>query len=179
MENPNNNDRLPGDYIAGFTDGEGCFSLNYRREKRMERKGHPSYYRWTTYFYIVSRHDDKEILKRIKGVLKCGKIYTLNKRGIKNGTASVQYAVQNFQDIVDKVIPFFHKYPLQAKKNKDFDLWEKAVKILSVHKRKRPKGTGQGWTLRPYSKEEHNTLLSIRNKMRQYKSKMERNYKHI
>ncbi|MDA2936567.1 LAGLIDADG family homing endonuclease [Patescibacteria group bacterium AH-259-L05] len=175
----NSRNILPGDYIAGFVDGEGCFALNYSKETRLQRKGTPSYYRWTSYFYIVARYDDREILEQIKDALNCGKIYILNKEGIREGTATVQYAVQNFNDIFNKIIPFFHKYPLRAKKKYDFELWEKGVKILSKHKKKPPEGKGRGWTLRPYSNKEHNALLLLRNKMRRYKSTMKRDYKYI
>lgn len=37
---------LPGDYIAGFVDGEGCFALKFRRDVRHDRPGNPEYYYW-------------------------------------------------------------------------------------------------------------------------------------
>ena len=49
---------LPGDYIAGFVDGEECFYLTYRSEKKYDRKGQPTYYR-----------DDIDILKQINKTL--------------------------------------------------------------------------------------------------------------
>lgn len=72
-------DLLPGDYIAGFTDGEGCFYL------------------------------------------RCGKI------SFTRIHDTARYNVQNIKDIVEKVIPFFKKYPLRAKKRQDFELWEESL----------------------------------------------------
>ena len=46
---------LPGDYIAGFVDGEGCFYLTYRSEKKTKRPGQPIYRRWLAYFAIKSK----------------------------------------------------------------------------------------------------------------------------
>jgi intein-encoded DNA endonuclease-like protein len=118
---------LPGDYIAGFVDGEGCFYLTYRSETRRERAGSPTYFRWTPYFTILLREDDLEILKQIQRALACGKIYHM-----KGGQVSV--GIQNINDLFEKVVPFFIKYPLRAKKKNDFNLWCKALEIVYKNK---------------------------------------------
>ena len=59
-------EKLPGDYIAGFIDGEGCFALKFRRDVRRERKNNPVYYYWDIEFAVVLRGDDKDILNNIK-----------------------------------------------------------------------------------------------------------------
>lgn len=165
---------LPGDYVAGFVDGEGCFYLNYRKETKRNRKGSPSYYRWTPYFAITIREDDIEILKKIKNTLKCGKIYKL-KRSPKQSSAQAWYGVQNIDDIFEKIVPFFNQYHLRAKKKNDFKLWSRAVEILYKHKHHSPK---QLFSRRPHSLENKKILTSLRAKMRQYKSKMNRDYMH-
>ena len=38
-------ERLPGDYIAGFVDGEGCFALKFSKETKRNRPNSPAYYR--------------------------------------------------------------------------------------------------------------------------------------
>jgi len=37
-------EKLPGDYIAGFVDGEGCFALKFRRDYKSKRKSKPEYF---------------------------------------------------------------------------------------------------------------------------------------
>ena len=74
----NTGKELPGDYVAGFVDGEGCFYLTYRSEIRYERPGKPKYFRWTPYFAINLRQDDKEILEKIRNTLSCGNIHFNN-----------------------------------------------------------------------------------------------------
>jgi intein-encoded DNA endonuclease-like protein len=37
-------EKLPGDYIAGFVDGEGCFALKFSKETKRNRAGNPCYY---------------------------------------------------------------------------------------------------------------------------------------
>ena len=48
-------DNLPGDYVSGFVDGEGCFYLAYRSENKLNRPNQPKYFRWTPYFASVLR----------------------------------------------------------------------------------------------------------------------------
>lgn len=95
------NKQLPGDYIAGFVDGEGCFALNFRRDLRSERKNQPDYFYWRAEFAITLREDDKEILYLIKNTLGCGKVHDSNSRG------AVRYQVSKFDDLAEKIMPFF------------------------------------------------------------------------
>lgn len=155
-------DLLPGDYIAGFTDGEGCFYLTYRKETKIHRKGSPIYFRWITYFAIVVRTDDLPILKGIEYTLRCGKI------SFTRIHDTARYNVQNIKDIVEKVIPFFEKYPLRAKKRQDFELWKEATQIVqrNLYNNK-------------YRRSDNKRLVEIRNEMRKYKSRREEEYKNF
>lgn len=137
-------DKLPGDYIAGFVDGEGCFALKFRREIRHDRGKRsgikPVYFYWDIEFAINLRQDDKEILEKIRDALSCGIVNKPNKRGI------VRYAVNDINDLSTKVATFFQKYPLHAKKRFDFQLWKEAVAImkrnqhLAVNRKKGERG---------------------------------------
>lgn len=162
----NSSEKLPGDYVAGFVDGEGCFYLTYRSETRYERPGKPKYFRWTPYFAINVREDDKEILGKIKNTLGCGKIYILNRK--KQWGSMAQYIIQNLDDLNTTVVPFFNKHPLRAKKRHDFELWSKALKTMYEKKKSKTRCTP----------EDNKKLFSIREKMRAYKSKMGRGYKN-
>jgi len=123
-------DKLPGDYIAGFVDGEGCFALKFRRDIRHDRKNKPVYFYWDVEFAILLRADDKEILEQIQQTLDCGRI-SISKRG------SARYSVNDIDDLMNKVIPFFQKYLLRAKKRHDFNLWKEAVTIFSRNRQVR------------------------------------------
>lgn len=108
------NNTLPGDYVAGFVDGEGCFYLTYRSETKLSRASHPKYFRWVAYFAIVLKQDDVDILNRIKNTLGCGRIYKMSTRPF------VSLNIQNTDDLYTKVMPFFKLYSLRAKKCNDF-----------------------------------------------------------
>ena len=160
--NSNTSEKLPGDYIAGFIDGEGCFYLTYRSEVKYKRQDKRKYFRWTPYFAINIREDDKEILEKIRNTLKCGNIYLL-KRG-----EMAHFIIQNMDDLYMKIVPFFTKYPLRAKKRHDFKLWCEALEIMYKNKKNRAR----------CSEQDHKKLFTIRETMRSYKSKMTRGYKN-
>jgi len=117
-------EKLPGDYIAGFVDGEGCFALKFIRSVRHDRANKPIYFYWALEFAIILRADDKEILERIKESLGCGTVHGPNKAG------AARYSVTRLDDLSNKILPFFKKYPLRAKKQNDYLLWTEALEIL-------------------------------------------------
>jgi hypothetical protein len=111
-------------YIVGFTDGEGCFSItiNKNGNKLPEVR---------LIFEIELREDDKEILEKIKEVLNCGNIYHLEYQKYEKWRPHAKYKVSNFKDISSKIIPFFQKYPLQAKKRDQFERFCQVASIIS------------------------------------------------
>jgi len=158
--------KLPGDYIAGFVDGEGCFALKFRRDVRHERKNQPAYFYWSAEFAILLRSDDKDILEKIKETLQCG--FISNNRN----KAFLRYAVQNIPDLKNKIIPFFDKHRLYAKKAQDFQLWKEAIDILmqnrqvNMERKENQKGFSKiNWRQRDLEK-----LMEIQKTMQKYKS---------
>lgn len=137
--------KLPGDYIAGLVDGEGHFGLIRYKEVKRTRGGKDYYWegwRWSILFVINLHSDDEKILRQVRKTLSCGKIYGDKKRPLS------MYQVFDFQSIVSKIIPFFEKYPLRAKKSLDFELWKEAVEILEDVKC-RSGGRGQKMKILP------------------------------
>lgn len=149
------NNILPGDYIAGFVDGEGCFALKFRRDVKKNRIGQPAYFSWDVEFAVVLRSDDLEILKQIQKTLGCGKIYIC-------GRSQARYCVDSVFDLFGKIVPFFEKYPLRAKKKKDFELWREAV-IMFERK-------SQNKTTKSFSTNDLLRLNDIHQEMRGIKS---------
>jgi len=163
--------KLPGDYIAGFVDGEGHFGFRHYKEVKKFRGGkkrHWEGWRWIIVFGINLHSDDHEILKDVRDTLGCGSLYEYRNRPM------IFYVVSNFNDIVTKVIPFFEKYPLHAKKKKDFELWKRAADILQRAK-KRPGGRSSKLSLSPVGEAE---LISIDKdlKVLHYKKEVHRKF---
>lgn len=112
-------------YIAGFVDGEGCFSIAIYKHKE-RRHGLDI----KLAFEIELRADDREILERLQRTLDCGNIYALNYERY-NWHPHVKFKVGSLADLQAKIIPFFKKYSLQAKKKASFNLFCQAVEIMS------------------------------------------------
>lgn len=168
-------ENLPGDYIAGFTDGEGCFALKFRRDVRNERKNKPVYFYWDIEFVIVLRGDDIEILEKIKETLGCGNLHKPNRRG------SVRFTVNNINDICSIIVPFFEKYPLRAKKKYDFILWREAAEIFKRNQKiliNRRKGE-KGFHKVIWSDDDLKRLLEIHELMKTYKSNRQKEWKWL
>lgn len=118
------------DFISGFVTGEGCFyaesgfDIKYRLKHRIRIA-----------FCIELKEDDCVILEEIQYHLRCGNIYKLDFGRYrdyrdKNWRNHVKYRVSNFQDIMFKVIPFFHAHPLYGVKQKAFVIFSKIAEAM-------------------------------------------------
>lgn len=141
--------KLPGHYIAGFVDGEGHFGLKHNLEVKLKRRGQPSYWRWSLDFAISLNEEDRPILEATRNTLMCGNISRQHNK-------TIQYRVYGFNDILNKIIPFFEKYSLRAKKKIDFILWKEAAKILAQYKNN---GSGRKLEIKQEHKKRLNELL--------------------
>ncbi len=120
--------RLPPDYIAGFVDGEGSFTLSVAKHKQKRSGLDPR-----LIFGIELRDDDLEILLAIQRSLNCGRIYHLSYERY-GWYPHALFKVSSIKEICDKLIPFFIQHPLRAKKRKSFELFCQAANIF-VQKR--------------------------------------------
>ncbi|MGA3292149.1 MAG: LAGLIDADG family homing endonuclease [Candidatus Microgenomates bacterium] len=156
---------LPLDYVSGLVDGEGCFSLNFRQDLKKNRINSPMYFRWHAVFAIVLRADDADLLKMIKDGLACG--------DISYSSTFVRYQVQNTDDLLNKIIPFFSLHKLYGKKAKDFNLWKEAVEIIARNKKKgvNLERGKKGFVKVEWNRDNIERLQEIRMEMKSYKSK--------
>src|SRR5690348_2560353 len=114
-EGINVDDPTFGHWLAGFTDGEGCFTI-IKNGSRFGCK-----------FEISLRDDDLQILEEIRDYLGVGVIYFRPK-------PQATYRVHRKQDCA-VIQDFFHNFPLRAKKAEDFIIWSKAVDAWFAHNR--------------------------------------------
>lgn len=115
--------RLKGKYlryfIAGFIDGVGSFHVSFSR--------HPSYKSgWiiNTKFQVCQHEREMEIIRIIKEIFGTGRIRK------KTGSNVVVFSIESRRSQIEKVIPFFQKYPL-ATKRKIFLQWKKVVEMIA------------------------------------------------
>lgn len=106
-------------WVAGFVSGEGCFTIKVSKSKT-----HKLGYSVALYFLVVQNVRDAYLLKSFAHVFGCGSFSIKEKSGI--GT----FAVSNFNDILEKIIPFFVEYPILGIKSKDFEDFKEASLLI-------------------------------------------------
>jgi hypothetical protein len=153
-----------GHYLAGFTDGEGCFGLN------VHTYNYSPVVRPCAAFTINLRADDIPILRLIRSYFGFGTITrgSFNKTTRKNQWT---FRVTTVSLLVSSVIPHFERFPLRAKKSRDFLIWREGVvfiqQVITSPRVGRPgKSQPQHWTR---ERLEHFLLIRARLKeQRQY-----------
>jgi len=116
-----------GYFIAGFVEGEGSFNVSLRKKSDYKVN-------WQVVLSFNVSQKDPSILYIIKKELECGIIKTR-----KDGLRSLD--TTNAQEIVEKVIPYFSKYPLLSKsKIYNFNIFCKISKLVQSGEHKNING---------------------------------------
>mgnify|MGYP001561734768 CR=1 FL=1 len=121
-----------GEYISGYVDGEGCFSVSFSRRNKMlvgwETK--PS-------FSVSQNQDRSEVLYLVQKRFCCGFI----RRDFSDKT--LKYEVRSLSDLLEKVIPHFEKYPLISSKQKDFLKFKSICFLMNKNSHKNSSGLSE------------------------------------
>lgn len=114
-------------YITGFTDGEGCFSVSFnpRSKLRTRVEVRPS-------FCIAQNMRSLQTLEQIKDYFGCGSIR------FSRSDNSFKYEVRSLNDLIERVIPHFQKYPLLTTKAQDFRIFAEICQALVEKKHLEP-----------------------------------------
>ncbi len=108
---------LLGYYLAGFVDGEGIFSVAIIRHPA-QRLG------WmiNPVFQVYQHQKHREVLDLFQEYFGTGSIY--RKSGIH---PVLTFSINARQSLLDRVIPFFERYPVLTKKD-EFQRFRRIVK---------------------------------------------------
>ena len=105
-------------FLSGFVEGEGSFNVSLRRKIDYRVN-------WQVVMSFNVSQKDPTILKILKEVLDCGIIKTRKKDNLHS------YDVTNPNEIIEKVIPFFQKYPvLSESKKRNFAIFCKIASLM-------------------------------------------------
>src|SRR3989344_938080 len=110
-------------WICGFVDGEGCFSVSIIKNKTTK--------------------------SGIKNFFECGNIF-VNKRYDNHNEDLYRYCIRSLGDLSAKIIPFFESNKLRTYKNNDFLIFKEVI-LLMLNK-KHLKKSGKNKILRLISK---------------------------
>ena len=109
-----------GWYLSGYTDGEGsfCISFSLRSKLRIGIEVRPS-------FSVSQNKDRSEVLRLFQETLDCGTIRP------DRSDQTFKFETRNLEALIDKVIPFFKRFPLKSSKNKDFELFSQVCLMMN------------------------------------------------
>lgn len=120
----NQQGRLDPQWIVGFVDGEGCFSISIFKNVT-SRSG----YQVFPEFVVTQGAKSLVVLEKIQDYFQCGKIYE-NRRRDNHKENLYRYCVRSSADIQNKIIPFFELHKLQTAKRDDFITFCKIVNAM-------------------------------------------------
>ena len=104
--------------ISWFTSGEGCFLISILKSSTCKIG------KAVIKFKIAQHSIDTELMKILISTLGCGRIE------LNLAKSAVYFLVTKYQDIVDKVIPFFDKY-LKGVKVSDYSDFKKVAILIT------------------------------------------------
>jgi len=115
------------EYISGYVDGEGCFSVSFSRRDKLTIG-------WETKpSFSVSQNEDRaQILHLMQRVFKCGFIRC------DYSDKTLKYEVRSLNDLITNIIPHFEKFPLLSAKQNDFNHFKNICFLMqsNLHKEK-------------------------------------------
>ncbi len=111
------------EYLAGFTDGEGCFYVGFGKRDDLPLK-----WQVITEFHVSQNPGGKNLLEIFRKQLDCGYLKPNHAKSLKD--KSWILIVKDRNDLREKVIPFFKKNPLYTAKQQDFTIFSKVLEII-------------------------------------------------
>jgi hypothetical protein len=113
---------LTPDYVAGFVDGEGCFSVSVHPHPTV-RYGT----RWliAPSFQVSQHRDSVRLLEELRMFFGCGRVATKGPR-----STVMTYVVYRRSDLEVAIIPFFERHQLHSEKREDFRKFAKIVRLM-------------------------------------------------
>src|SRR5947209_17554177 len=117
---PWNSHELLSAYISGYVDGEGCFtvSISPRAKLLVGWEVRPS--------LSVSQNGDRaEVLHAIQAYFGCGSIRP------DRSDKTLKWETRRLEDLLERVVPHFERYPLLSSKRYDFDRFASVCLLMA------------------------------------------------
>ena len=107
------------EYISGYTDGEGCFSVSFLKRERLTIgiETRPS-------FSVSQNENRSEVLYLMQEHFNSGHM----RRDYSDKT--LKYEVRKLDDLLTHIIPHFRKYPMISGKQTDFELFARVCFLM-------------------------------------------------
>lgn len=120
-----------GEWLAGFTSGEGCFFVSVNKSST-----HVSGFQVQLIFQITQHSRDERLIQSLISYLDCGKLVT-------SSDNKVQFRVEKFMDNFDKIIKFFDNHKIRGVKLDNFKDWCIVAKLMKDKDHLTPEGVNK------------------------------------
>jgi LAGLIDADG DNA endonuclease family protein len=121
-----NQQERPGieQWIVGFVDGEGCFSVPIFRNStyRIGWQVQPA-------FAVVQGERSVRVLHDLKRFFGCGDVF-INRRHDNHREHLYRFDVRALRDLSNRIIPFFEAYSLRTAKADEFVRFARVVRMM-------------------------------------------------
>lgn len=108
-------------YISGYADGEGCFTVSIapRATLLVGWEVRPS-------FSVSQNGDRAEVLHVIQAFFGCGNIRP------DRSDKTLKWETRRLDDLVERIVPHFERYPLLSGKRLDFDRFTSICRLAAA-----------------------------------------------
>ena len=115
-------------WIAGFVDGEGCFSVPIFRN-------HKSKLLWQVrpQFVVTQSESSRDVLEGLVRFFGCGKV-NANQRHDNHREPSARYCVSRFAHLRDVIVPVLQEHQLRTSKRENFEKFVRALRLMGERK---------------------------------------------
>jgi len=120
-------EEVSDEYLAGFTDGEGCFYVGFSKRDDLPLK-----WQVITEFHVSQNPGGKNVLEELKKRLDCGYLKRNHAKSLKDKTWIL--IVKDRKDLKEKLIPFFQKHKLHTSKQKDFEIFAEVLEKIEARR---------------------------------------------
>ena len=109
---------------------EGCFFVNITKSKSESELKQTIRLR-----FIITQHSrDAHLMKSLTEYFHCGSCRE------RTGGLAVDFSVDRFSDLTDKIIPFFKEYCILGVKSEDFKDFCRVAELMKENKHLTPEG---------------------------------------
>lgn len=126
MSGADNQQERPGfeQWVVGFVDGEGCFSVPIQRNltMRLGWQAQPT-------FVVVQGERSVRVLHDLKHFFRCGSVL-LNRRRDNHREHLYRYCVWALDELDRRIVPFFEENPLRTAKADEFGKFALVVRMM-------------------------------------------------
>ena len=120
------------DWVVGFVDGEGCFSIGFVRHHAVRsRSGYATGFQVSHEFAVTQGEQSLGVLYELRDFFGVGQVI-VNRRYDNHREHLHRYVVRKRDDLIERVIPFFQEHRLRTSKRQNFEKFVECVELITA-----------------------------------------------